>query len=186
MSKNLSSTETRALELLGSGCAPETVASALGVTASRISQLLSDETFALAVADLRFKNLQRHSAIDSSYDSMEETLLEKLKDLLPLMMRPMEVLKALQVLNGAKRRGAASVPGTGNAFSGAQIVQINMPTVIHQQILSDVNNQVVQIGSQNLVTIQPNVLLKKVQASERDKPRAIEADSREEARTHAA
>lgn len=183
MSKNLSSTETRAMELLGSGCAPETVAAALGVTASRISQLLADESFAIAVADLRFQNLQRHTAIDSSYDTMEEQLLVKLQDLIPLMLRPMEVLKALQVLNAAKRRGAAGVPQT---IQHQQIVNITIPVFMKQQIITDVNNQVVQIGNKDLVTIQPSVLLKGRNSNEKSISGNLEASTRETERTLAA
>ena len=98
------STEERALHLLGSGIAPEIVASACGVTVSRISQLLSDPEFTAQVAELRFNALEKHNITDSKYDSMEDTLLEKLKDCLPLIaMEPLKLLRAISVINGAKR-----------------------------------------------------------------------------------
>jgi len=49
-----SSTEDRALQLLGNGVPAESVAAALGVTASRISQLLADPIFSEQVTTLRF------------------------------------------------------------------------------------------------------------------------------------
>ena len=103
---SLSLTESRALELLGTGAAPEQVAAACGVTVSRISQLISEPRFAALVADLRFASLSKHNARDTEYDTIEDKLIEQLKNLLPLMMRPMEVLKAISVINAAKRRGA--------------------------------------------------------------------------------
>ncbi len=42
--------QERALEFLGQGLGPEVVASALGVTVSYISQLISDENFAASAA----------------------------------------------------------------------------------------------------------------------------------------
>ena len=65
-------TEERALALLGSGVSPTAVAASLGITDSRISQLLSDENFAAEVATLRYQNLQKHNARDSAYDSLED------------------------------------------------------------------------------------------------------------------
>jgi hypothetical protein len=64
------STETRALALLGQGIEPGIVANSLGVDPSRISQLLSDENFAAQVAELRFENLAKHSMRDNKYDNM--------------------------------------------------------------------------------------------------------------------
>lgn len=149
-------TEDRALSLLGSGVNPEQVASALGVSASRISQLLANKEFADQVASLRYDNLQKHNSRDDSYDSLEDTLLEKLQKSLPLMFRPNDILKALQVVNGAKRRGQ-SVPTQG---SGHQtIVSLTLPTMITQQFVTNAVNQVVSAGDQDLVTMQSGNLL---------------------------
>lgn len=145
------STESRALELLGSGLGAEVVANACGVTVSRISQLLSEPEFAAAVSELRFNSLQKHNVRDSSYDSLEDTLIERMKDLLPLMLRPMEILKAIAVINGAKRRGQ-SAPETLNASN--TVVTLVMPKQIIQNFTVNLNNQVIKAGSQELLTIQ--------------------------------
>ena len=59
---------------------PEQTASAVGLSVSRISQLLSDPEFSAQVAELRFNNLQKHNERDSAYDTMEEKLLKKLEN----------------------------------------------------------------------------------------------------------
>jgi predicted transcriptional regulator len=151
------STETRALSLLGAGVSPEQVAAALGVTPSAISQMLSREDFALAVSQLRYEALSKHNERDSTYDSLEDKLLLKLKDLLPLMMRPMEVLKALQVLNGAKRRGQSAPEQITNQQT---VVNITMPTTIVNKFVTNSRNQVIQAGTQELETLQSGVLLR--------------------------
>jgi hypothetical protein len=154
------STESRALTLLGSGIPPETVAATLGVSASRISQLLSTTEFAAQVAELRFSNLQKHNERDSYYDEMEDKLLERMKDCLPLMMRPMEILKAIQIINAAKRRGA-SAP---DAITAQQtIVSLTVPIQIIQKFQTTQNKQVTHAGEQELVTMQSSTLLKEIQ-----------------------
>jgi hypothetical protein len=160
MAANLTTTTERALSLLGSGVGPEQTALALGVSPSYISQLLSDEQFSIKVAELRFNNLAAHSARDSSYDQLEEQLIDKIKDLLPLMIRPMEVLKAIQVINAAKRRGQSAPESIINQQN---IVQISMPTTIINNFTVNKENQAVQTGNQELVTIQSGVLLKGMQ-----------------------
>jgi hypothetical protein len=152
-------TESRALALLGSGVAPETVAASLGVTASRISQLLSDENFAAQVATLRYENLQKHNARDASYDSLEDELLERMRDCLPLMHRPMEILKAIQVINAAKRRGQSTPE---SIIEKQSIIQLNIPSVIINKFQTNVNGQVTtistQAGEHSLLTIQSGSL----------------------------
>lgn len=157
MSTTTTSTESRALSLLGQGLGPEVVAAAVGVSTSRISQLLSDPQFSSQVAEARYENLAKHNTRDASYDRMEDTLLEKLQDLLPFMMRPMEVLKAIQVINAAKRRGASAPEAITNQQT---VVQLLMPTQIIQSFTTNINNQVVKAGAQDLVTIQSSNMTK--------------------------
>ena len=150
------STEERALKLLGSGCGPEVVATAVGVSTSRISQLLSTPEFAAAVSDLRFQNLQKHNELDNEYDNIEKKLIEQLKDVMPLMMRPMEIIKAISVINNAKRRGQSAPEAITNQNT---VVNLTMPTLIMQQFTSNINNQVIRAGNQTLETIQSSAML---------------------------
>lgn len=157
------STEERAIKLLGSGVSPEQAATALGVTPSRISQLLSDQDFAQAVAELRFEALQKHNATDAAYDMLEDQLIEKLADVLPLMIRPMEILKAIQVINGAKRRGQSAPEQITHQNT---VVNLVMPTQIIQKFQINSNNQITNVGSQTLETIQSTSLLNQAKAKQ--------------------
>jgi len=159
----LSHTEERALKLLGDGFAPEQVASAIGVSPSRISQLLSDESFSQQVAELRYKTLAAHTERDSAYDSIEDQLLIKLKSSLSMLFDPMKIVKILQVINAAKRRGQSSQ----EQISAAQtVVQLNMPTQIYQQFVTNINNQVIKAGSQDLITVQSSQMAGLLAASQ--------------------
>lgn len=168
MTSTTSSTESRALTLLGQGIGPEMVAAAVGVSVSRISQLLSDPEFSAQVADLRFKNLSKHNERDSRYDLLEDALLDKLQDLLPFMMKPLEVLRAIQTINGAKRRGSSAPEAI---VSQRTVVNLLMPTQITQifsapkELTLNTNNQVVKAGNQELITVQSGQMDKLLSAS---------------------
>jgi len=155
-----SSTEERALSLLGSGVAAESVASALGVTPARISQLLSEESFSNKVATLRYENMQKHNVRDESYDSLEDTLLRKLEKSLPLLMRPESILKAITVVNGAKRRGQSAPEQVANQQN---IVNLVLPSVIAAKFSVNIDNQVTKAGDQELLTMASGNLLKQVE-----------------------
>lgn len=150
----------RALSLLGSGVNAEAVASAIGVTPGYVSQLLADEGFAEAVTQLRFESLSAHTERDGEYDDIETSLLSKLKKSLPLMLRPADILGAIKIVNGAKRRGQDS---QDSLVSQNNIVNITMPTQIIQQFTTNIDNQVVKTGDRDLLTIQASDLLKQVE-----------------------
>lgn len=178
------STTERALTLLGSGLGPEVVASALGVSVSYISQLLSSEEFSASVAELRFKSLSKHNERDNSYDALEDTLLEKMKDLIPLMMRPMEILAAIKVINNAKRRGSSAPEHITNKST---VLQLNMPTKIIQHFTTNINNQVITTGQQDLTTIQSgsmDTLLKHKGVKTHERSTLLPAPGLEAARTN--
>lgn len=148
--------EQRCMKLLGSGLGPGVVAQAVGVSESRISQLMSDPVFAAEVSTLRFQSLNKHNEMDNQYDRMEKKIADALEEQLPLMMRPQELLKAASVINGMKRRGASAPEQITHQN---QVVNLLMPKVIIQQFTTNVNNQVIQAGGQTLETIQGSTLL---------------------------
>lgn len=154
--------EEKALSLLGSGIAAESVASALGVTPARIAQLLSSEIFADQVASLRYENLQEHNKRDAQYDRLEDVLLNKLENSIPLMFKPAEILNAVAVVNKANRRGQASPSQVTNQQN---IVTLVLPKIIAENFSVDINNQVTRAGDQELHTMPSGNLLKKVEES---------------------
>ncbi len=157
-----SAMELKAMKLLGAGTPVTAVATAVGVSHPRISQLLAMEDFALEVAELRYKSVEKHNALDATYDELESDLADKLKDLLPFMMKPAEVLGAIRTLNSLKRRGTAAA--AGNGANNQTVVQLVIPTQIlqqftTQQFTTNINNQVIKAGEQTLETVQSGTLL---------------------------
>jgi len=171
-----SSIEERALVLLGSGIQQESVAAALGVTPSRISQLMADKDFADAVTELRFQALQSHNERDNKYDKLEDRLLDSLGNKLPLMMKPAEILKAIQIINGAKRRGQSSPEQVTNQQN---IVNILLPEKVAVQFTTNVNNQVIKAGEKELMTMPSSQLLNKVEETQALPPPVVPAPQEE-------
>lgn len=153
----------RALKLLGSGCGASVVATACGISESAVSQMLADTEFAKEVSELRFHNLNKHNEHDNILDEMEVTLAASLKEQLPLLMRPADILRALQVVNNMKRRGQSAPE---QLLQQNQVVQLLMPVVITQKFTTNVNNQVIIAGNQTLETIQGSVLLNAAKAKQ--------------------
>lgn len=169
-------TEERALTLLGQGVPSTAVANALGVDISRISQLLSRSDFAARVIEKKFESLSKHNERDTKIDSLEDALLQKLGDTMPFMTRPMEILKSFSVLNAAKRRGQTAPESLTQKQT---IIQLNIPQIILEKFQSNIHNQVIQVGQQSLITIQSGQLLKHSQEMEAknvsDRKRAVPA-----------
>lgn len=152
-------TQGKILEMLGNGLSPEIVASALGISASYISQLLQEPEYARQVTEKRFLNLQAATTRDRSYDALEDALLDKMADLLPLMYKPHEVLRAISVINAAKRRGASAPE---NTVINNTVVQLSLPIHLVTRFIKDANNQVVVTGEQELITINAAKLSQKL------------------------
>lgn len=155
MTQAITSQESRALELLGQGIGPEQTASAVGLSVSRISQLLSDAEFSAQVAEKRFNNLQKHNERDSAYDTMEDKLIKKLDNCLAFMHKPMEILRAIQIINQAKRRG---VSAPDHITQQQTVVSLTLPVTVVNQFKLDGNRQVLEAGQQTLITAQSNHL----------------------------
>lgn len=159
----LSPIQDRAMKLLGSGLAQETVALTLGVSPSYISQLMAQEEFAAQVLELRFLSLQKHNERDSALDSLEDSLIEKLRSSLAFCVRPMEIVKAFQVINGAKRRGASAPEQISHQNN---IVTVILPTQVIQKITVNAQNQAIRAGEQELITMQSGTLLREVKGEQ--------------------
>jgi predicted transcriptional regulator len=147
----------KALELLGQGVSQEQTALALGVSARAISQLMAQDEFAQKVQELRFNNLQSRNIRDATLDKLEDEAIKRLDSLMPLVMKPMEATRILQVVNAAKRRGASAPEHITNT---REVVNLTLPVsiVAQFQISTTSDNRVISAGDQELVTIQSHRL----------------------------
>jgi hypothetical protein len=137
-------TSERALALLGAGHAPEMVASAIGVTPARISQLLSQDEFAQAVALRRYESLTKTSQRLEAYERVEDKILDRLEKNLSMIFDPMKLASILSKISSAKPRSLA-IEGTNLGVGRAETVTLNIPTLVLNkfQVTMNVNNQVI-------------------------------------------
>lgn len=162
-----STTDSRILQLLGSGAPTSVVAAATGVSESYISQLISQSDFKSELQELKFTALHSHNVRDRKYDAIEDKLTKQLEDNICLIQKPGELLRALQVVNGLKRRGASAPEAV---VQQQTVVTLTMPQKIVQHFTTNINNQVVSIGDQSLQTMQSNTLRAKLDTRELRSP----------------
>jgi NADPH:quinone reductase-like Zn-dependent oxidoreductase len=170
----MNQTQQRALALLSTGISATQVAAAIGISDSAISQMVADPEFASQLVDAKFINLSKHTERDTATDALESKLLNKLDKTVDMIINPMQILKAYQIVNAAKRRAQQSDSILQNQ---APTVSITVPVLIANQFTTDVNNQAISIGEHSLVTIQSgnveklasNLLLRKEIKNESNK-----------------
>jgi transcriptional regulator with XRE-family HTH domain len=153
--------DIRIKEMLGTGLSSETVASAIGVDPSYISQLLSDENFFSEVAELRSKHLIAHTTRDLSIDSLEDKLISTLHEMVDdaRFMKPADALHAFRVINGAHRRGERVRPTEGKAGT---VVNIQIPVAVKTHIQLNSKNEVLEVNGQTLVTMPSGQLIDQI------------------------
>lgn len=152
----LNGNQQKALSLLGQGISAVMVASTLGVSESLISQFLAEPRFANEVTKKKLAALQIQTDIDQKYAEAENKLVDKLLKTIPLISKPMDILRGLQVINATKRRGMADAPVN---LAQTNIVQINLPASMAARFITNTANQIVEIedgqGLRSLVTSTP-------------------------------
>lgn len=145
----------KAIDLLGNNVGPEQAALAIGVSVSRISQLLAEDDVVAAVTERRLANVQGGIDRDKSYDSMEDILIKKLKGSIPLLVRPMEIVRALESVNKANRTTSGPVAGT---TINQQVVNLTLPAKITANFVINNTRQVVEVGGKTMVPMQSSNL----------------------------
>lgn len=160
-------TKEKILNYLGSGISAAQTASAVGVSESYIAQLISEEAFAVKVAELRMAKLTKYVETDELYDELEQKLAKNLKNAIPFMSDPMKIVRALKDINSLKRRGTSTTESVANA---QVVVNLTLPVAIQNKltIQTNVNNQVVKIGDQSMTTAPVSALKKLIAKNTED------------------
>lgn len=150
-------------QLLGNGLSNEVVANAVGVTPSYISQLMGQEDFASEVIAKRSAVLASHSARDRTWDSAEDKLLETLHQQLDAggFYKPMDILRAVAVVNAAKRRGN---PTPEHLTLTQNVVTLNLPVQVVHTFTKSAAGEVVEVDGQTLVPMTAATLMSQLAA----------------------
>jgi transcriptional regulator with XRE-family HTH domain len=148
-------------DLLGCGMSASEVAAACGCDPSYVSQLLSDEAFAIEVQALRAEKTAKFIALDEKLDNYEEQALDKMGQLIPFTTRAGEAARIYSVLNGARRRASAA---SAAAQQPAQTVTINLPAATHVQFVLSSDKQAVEVAGRSLTTMPARSLAARLEA----------------------
>lgn len=158
--------ESRAIKLLAAGLSAAKVAESLGVDSSRISQLLDNDEFKTALADEKFSLLNRHNEADEKLNALEDKVRDRLDQTVDMIFDPMKLTRIFQVVNAAKRRGMELA---GDGFSNSTVVNLNIPQRIVNNFVVNSNNQVIQAGGEDLITIQPHRVQEMIHERDQEK-----------------
>lgn len=159
-------------ELLGLNLPNNVVASAVGVSEGYISQLLSEDIFRMEVAELRIKNTLEHANRDKKYDSLEDKMLQRLEEKLDAgtsFLKPQEILVAIKVLNGAKRRAAPAELNSQAATPG-MVLNLQLPesSAFAAKFIVNGENQVIEIAGKSVATMSAKGVLKQLEDMHRN------------------
>lgn len=159
-------------ELLGLNLPANVVASAVGVSEGYVSQLLSDDIFRAEVSELRIKNTLEHANRDKKYDTLEDLMLQKLQEKLDSgtsFLKPAEILAAIKVLNGAKRRAAPAELNSQAAQPG-MVLHLHLPesAAFAAKFIVNAENQVIEIAGKSVATMSAKGVIKQLEDMHRN------------------
>jgi len=157
-------------KLLGGGLSAGIVAEAVGVTPSYISQLLENPQFKEEVEVIRAKDLVNNKRIDEKYDEIEDKLLDQLEKVIPLIHKPSEIVRTIQVINGAKRKSVTV--GDGEALMAGTIVNLNLPKIIYKKYTINMAGGMVQVDDRPLTPMPSSALLQSLESRKKKKKRS--------------
>lgn len=152
----------RIASLLASGIKPAQVATIIGVTPARISQLLSPETgskelqnlIALKQASIEKEDIEE-SSISAKYTAAEHTLINQIIEMAPAS-ELRDITAALRVVSERQEKMKARTLGTkAPASSVVQIVSVHLPShaLPTQDVTMTSQNEVIAIGEQTLAPL---------------------------------
>lgn len=149
------------IEMLSSGIGAAAVASALGLTDSAISQILSEEGIAEAVSEKRAARFHQFSSHDAAIHSAEEKALEKLGRAIDFAVRPGELARIFQILNSAKR--VTTDQGLPQQ-APSTTVTIHIPEAARVEFTVTQEKQVVEIQGRSMAPLPASNVTQLLQA----------------------
>lgn len=161
-------TADRIKQLLGNGISPDVVATAVGVTPAYVSQLMAEDIFRDEVIALRSTALAASTDRDTSWNKLEDKLLNTLHDKVDqnMIYKVPDIVRVLVAANNAKRRGN---PISDNIKPTQQVVILNLPSVVLKQYKENANREIVEVTNddgtqQTLVTMPATQLMQQLTA----------------------
>lgn len=147
----------RIATLLASNLKPSQVASIVGLSPARISQLLQQEEFKTLVASKQAMSLQdadEEEAVTTKYSAVEHLLLNQMMDLIPISEMK-DVTQALRVVAERQEKAKTRIAPIyqGNIVNNQAIIQLSLPNHAIPEILMSSTKEVIAIGALELAPL---------------------------------
>lgn len=155
--------KSQIVSLAEAGVPHETIAARMGISASYVSQVLSENSIKTKVLEANLALLDERTQRDARYDAIEDELLTKLKEKLPSFYKPQDILRSLIAINKAERRGATSqqLAELSNTKESA-VVALELPERIRTRIIKSHSREIVSVNGRALITKDSRVLMEEV------------------------
>lgn len=142
----------KSMEMLVKGIDPNDIALSIGVDVSYVLALSNDPTFRQTLSNQRADKVVEVYDKDDAYDTLETLAMAQLGDALADERDTGKLLKAVSVLNGAKRRSK----GEGGIAPQGVVVELHLPAFVqkYNSVTSekDIQGQVVSVDGRPLLT----------------------------------
>jgi hypothetical protein len=145
------------------------IATIVGCDPSYVSQVKAQRE--VEIAEKRILSNLSGIRRDNRIDELEDKALEKLGDMLGMMFKPMEVLRAAQVLNGMTRR-TQGMAGEREASTGETVVRITLPSHVHEAVVGiklNTSREVVEVNGRQMLNLPMGTLLREMETRRTDR-----------------
>lgn len=161
------SSKDKILALASAGVSNELIARQTGVSASYVSQVLAEDSIRTKVLEAQLNLLDERTQRDAKYDAIEDLLLDKAKTVVSSLYKPQDVLRALQAINKAERRGATSQQLAELANKKeSSIVALELPDRIKTRIVKSSKQEIMAVNGRALVTKDSRLVYQEITANE--------------------
>lgn len=170
----------RIASLAASGLKNSQIATIVGLTPARITQISAQEDFKLLLADKSVeanKTFSEQAALDGKYLSVEHNLLNAIEERIP-SAELRDVTAALRTITERqyRKQQLANPAQTAAAQITQNIVQINLPSHAIPQFTVNSDNEITAIDSQTLAPLSSKgveALFKRMKEGEQNEPARI-------------
>lgn len=166
----LNDTQLQVLELLGKGVPANIVASTLDISPSYVTQCTEHPVFKQELQSMLLVSQLAASQRDEELDSLEDLLIEQVKKTAIYITKPMEAMKALQMVNGMKRRGLGGSEGAASITNNNTVI-LNIPQHVRPTVHTVVSdeNEVVEVDGRHMITKSSQAVLAQLDAHKEKK-----------------
>lgn len=156
--KNYTGQAGQVLKWMKQGLNQIQAAQAVGVTREYVSMLCSEEEFKGQIGNALKKDFEKALQIENHYRDIELTALEKLKEQQVFATSIDDNLKILRTVTMSKPKISVLPDNSHVEHSENNVIILNLPNAILQEITINPNSEVVAIGKRNLTTLNSSSL----------------------------